>query len=48
MIAIGGEHAEWEEFSRFRLSQGGDLRKYYPLTEEVRAEYDAWRLARRG
>ncbi len=46
VIAIGGEHAEWEEFSRFRLSQGGDLRKYYPLTEEVRAEYDAWRLAR--
>ena len=45
MIAAGSEHAEWEEFSRLRLSQGGDLAKYYPLTEEVRAEYDAWRAA---
>jgi regulator of RNase E activity RraA len=38
-----GEHAEWEEFSRLRLSQGGDLRKYYPLTPEARAEYEAWK-----
>ena len=37
--------AEWEEFSRYRLSQGGDLRKYYPLTDEVQAEYAAWRGA---
>jgi len=39
-------HAEWEEFSRLKLSEGGDLRKYYPLTEEARAEYEAWRRAR--
>jgi regulator of RNase E activity RraA len=45
VIAAGSEHAEWEEFSRLRLSQGGDLAKYYPLTEEVRDEYDAWRAA---
>jgi regulator of RNase E activity RraA len=45
LAEIAGEHAEWEEFSRLRLSQGGDLRKYYPLTEEVRAEYEAWRKA---
>ncbi|MBC7346219.1 MAG: ribonuclease activity regulator RraA [Clostridia bacterium] len=38
-------HAEWEEFTRLRLSQGGDLRKYYPLNEEGRAEYEAWRKA---
>jgi regulator of RNase E activity RraA len=40
------EHAEWEEFSRERLAQGGDLRKYYPLTEEAQAEYTEWRRAR--
>ena len=37
------EHVEWEEFSRERLAAGGDLRKYYPLTEEARAEYEAWK-----
>ncbi|MFH1571332.1 MAG: ribonuclease activity regulator RraA [Gemmatimonadota bacterium] len=36
-------HAEWEDFSRQRLLEGGDLRKYYPLSEEGRAEYDAWK-----
>ncbi len=42
----GGEHADWEEFSRMRLAQGGDLRKYYPLTDEARAEYEEWRRTR--
>jgi regulator of RNase E activity RraA len=37
------EHVEWEEFSRMKLAEGGDLRKYYPLTDEARAEYEAWR-----
>lgn len=37
------EHVEWEEFSRLRLSEGGDLRKYYPLTDAARAEYEAWK-----
>ncbi len=40
-----GEHVEWEEFSRLKLSEGGDLRKYYPLSDEARAEYEAWRLS---
>ncbi|MBO0660973.1 ribonuclease activity regulator RraA [Jiella sp. MQZ9-1] len=39
------QHAEWEDFSRLRLSEGGDLRKYYPLSQEVRPEYEAWRRA---
>ena len=26
-----------------RLSQGGDLRKYYPLHESARAEYEEWK-----
>jgi regulator of RNase E activity RraA len=36
-------HHEWEEFSRQRLSEGGDLRRYYPLTEAARPEYEAWK-----
>jgi regulator of RNase E activity RraA len=43
LVKKAGEHAEWEEFSRLRLSQGGDLRKYYPLREDARAEYEAWK-----
>ena len=43
LLAHASEHAEWEEFSRLRLSEGGDLRKYYPLSEDARAEYEAWR-----
>lgn len=43
-----GEHAEWEEFSRLRLSQGADLAKYYPLTDEVQDEYQAWKAAQVG
>jgi regulator of RNase E activity RraA len=39
----GGKHAEWEDFARLRLSQGGDLRKYYPLSKEAEPEYRAWR-----
>lgn len=45
LAEIGGEHAEWEEFSRMRLAQGGDMRKYYPLNAEGEAEYLAWRKA---
>jgi regulator of RNase E activity RraA len=36
-------HAEWEVFSRMKLAEGGDLRKYYPLTDEARVEYEAWK-----
>jgi DNA-binding PadR family transcriptional regulator len=30
-------------FSRIKLAEGGSLRKYYPLNEEGRAEYEEWR-----
>lgn len=43
LLKKASEHVEWEEFSRMRLAQGGDLRKYYPLSGEARAEYEAWR-----
>lgn len=42
------EHLEWEEFSRLRLAAGGDLRRYYPLTDAARPEYEAWRSSRAG
>jgi len=35
-------HAEWEEFSRIRLEEGGDLRTYYPLSDAGWKEYIAW------
>ena len=43
VIEVGSSHAEWEEFSRLRLSEGGDLRKYYPLRPDAEAEYLAWK-----
>ena len=45
LLRAASEHAEWEEFARMRLAEGGDLRKYYPLSEEARAEYETWRQA---
>ena len=41
-------HAEWEEFSRMRLSEGGDLRKYYPLREDAQEEFQAWQKAQKA
>jgi regulator of RNase E activity RraA len=38
---------EWEDFSREKLSEGGDLRRYYPLSEAARPEYEVW-LKRQG
>ena len=46
LIKHAAEKNEWEEFTRLRLSQGGELRKYYPLNEEARAEYEAWNKER--
>jgi regulator of RNase E activity RraA len=37
----------WEVFSRERLAAGGDLRRYYPLMDAARPEYEAW-LAAKG
>jgi regulator of RNase E activity RraA len=42
LIRRASEHVEWEEFARIRLSEGGDLRKYYPLTPDAESEYRAW------
>ena len=34
LAGLANEHAEWEDFSRIKLAEGGDLRRYYPLSEE--------------
>ena len=41
VLEKAGGHQEWEIFSKLKLSEGGDLRKYYPLNEEAQKEYEA-------
>jgi regulator of RNase E activity RraA len=43
VLETGSEQHEWEDFSRERLLQGGDLRRYYPLHEDAREEYENWK-----
>jgi regulator of RNase E activity RraA len=43
LVKKAGEHVEWEVFSRLKLSEGGDLRKYYPMNETAKAEYEVWK-----
>lgn len=43
LLEKASHHNEWEEFSRLRLSEGGDLRRYYPLSEAARPEYEEWK-----
>lgn len=47
VIAKAGVHAEWEKFSLYRLRQGADLNKYYPLNAGIEEEYQAWRATQR-
>jgi regulator of RNase E activity RraA len=47
LIREASIHHEWEGFSRERLLEGGDLRRYYPLSEEARPEYEAWLKAQK-
>lgn len=43
LVERATHHVEWEEFSRIKLSEGGDLRRYYPLSEEAEEEYKVWK-----
>ncbi len=43
VIELASQHHEWEEFSKIMLSKGGSLQRYYPLHDDARGEYDAWR-----
>jgi regulator of RNase E activity RraA len=45
LLEAASHHAEWEDFSRQRLSEGGDLRRYYPLSDAARPEYEEWKRA---
>src|SRR5919109_4826270 len=36
-------HEDWEVFSRMKLSAGGSLMTYYPLSEEGQREYEEWK-----
>ncbi len=48
VIEHASKHHEWEAFSKERLMQGGDLRRYYPLHDDARPEYEAWVKAQAG
>jgi regulator of RNase E activity RraA len=48
LIKQAGEKHDWEIFTRMRLAQGGHLRKYYPLNDEAKIEYEAWRKEQEG
>ena len=47
VIDGAAQHHDWEPFSKERLEQGGDLRRYYPLHDDARPEYAAWLAAKR-
>ena len=47
VIQQANQHHEWEDFSRERLAEGGDLRRYYPLSDAARPEYEAWKTTHR-
>jgi regulator of RNase E activity RraA len=42
LIRQASIHHEWEGFSRQRLLEGGELRRYYPLSDAARPEYESW------
>jgi regulator of RNase E activity RraA len=44
LIKKASEKNEWAEFTRLKLAEGGDLRKYYPLNDDAQAEYKAWHV----
>ncbi|WP_328472844.1 ribonuclease activity regulator RraA [Streptomyces sp. NBC_00448] len=47
LAADSAVHEAWEDFSREKLALGGALRRYYPLDDVGRAEYEEWEAAGR-
>jgi len=43
VIEQSSTHHEWEDFSRMKLKEGAPLQRYYPLHDDAREEYNAWR-----
>jgi regulator of RNase E activity RraA len=48
LVQDAEDHEDWESFSRMRLEEGARLSDYYPLTQDSRAEYEAWRDSQAG
>jgi regulator of RNase E activity RraA len=48
LLEHASQHAEWEDFSRLKLAEGGDLRRYYPLSDAARPEYEEWKRKQAG
>ena len=48
MIEKAVSDHEWEGFSREKLLAGESLQRYYPLHDDARQEYEAWRALRGG
>ena len=48
LLDLASQHAEWEEFSRDKLLAGGHLKRYYPLSDDARQEYEAWKKEQGG
>lgn len=42
VLEASTKHEAWEVFSRKKLSEGGALRRYYPLDDVGQAEYEKW------
>jgi hypothetical protein len=40
LIKEASIHHEWEVFSKVRLMEGGDLRRYCPLSDAAHPEYE--------
>lgn len=43
VLEHAGTHHDWEDFSREMLLKGGELTRYYPLSDAARPEYEEWR-----
>lgn len=46
VIEAGEIKNDWEVFTRMKLQQGQDVRRYYPLDDEAKVEYEAWQKSR--
>lgn len=45
VIERSNRRHEWENFSRERLLEGGSLKRYYPLHDDARGEFEDWKKA---
>ncbi|MBJ6985863.1 ribonuclease activity regulator RraA [Devosia sp. MC521] len=43
VVEFANNHHEWEDYSRMMLKRGEPLQRYYPLHNDAREEYEAWR-----